>query len=175
MKDIERLARAPYAERREPVDAHAEASWDDSTTCEALVIGLEGRAYGIDVRVVQDVRDYETPVPIANAPALVPGGLYALGRRVPLVDLRAALGLPTAGGSLKAVTILQSGAGPIALGVSAVGELVRLDTPLGRQATQPPNADIGCAFIAGIGRVGDRVLPLLDVEALAQAVRSAMG
>src|SRR5262245_49615412 len=59
---------------------------------EYLTFKLGGEEYGIDILRVQEIRSYEQPTRIANAPAYLKGVVNLRGVIVPIVDLRVRLG-----------------------------------------------------------------------------------
>src|SRR5215468_2585255 len=63
---------------------------------EFLTFRLGAEEYGIDILRVQEIRSYEQPTRIANAPAFIKGVVNLRGVIVPIVDLRLKLGCATA-------------------------------------------------------------------------------
>ena len=59
---------------------------------EYLTFRLGGEEYGIDILRVQEIRSYEEPTRIANAPHFIKGVVNLRGVIVPVVDLRIKLG-----------------------------------------------------------------------------------
>ena len=59
---------------------------------EFLTFRLGAEEYGIDILRVQEIRSYEQPTRIANAPAFIKGVVNLRGVIVPIVDLRLKLG-----------------------------------------------------------------------------------
>src|SRR4030095_15004451 len=59
---------------------------------EYLTFRLGGEEYGIDILRVQEIRSYEQPTRIANAPGYLKGVVNLRGVIVPIVDLRVRLG-----------------------------------------------------------------------------------
>ena len=59
---------------------------------EFLTFRLGAEEYGIDILKVQEIRSYEAPTRIANAPAFIKGVVNLRGVIVPIVDLRLKLG-----------------------------------------------------------------------------------
>merc|ERR1739841_32641 len=55
---------------------------------EYLTFRLGAEEYGIDILKVQEIRSYEQPTKIANAPAYLKGVVNLRGVIVPIVDLR---------------------------------------------------------------------------------------
>ena len=63
---------------------------------EFLTFRLGAEEYGIDILKVQEIRSYEQPTRIANAPPFVKGVVNLRGVIVPIVDLRLKLACETA-------------------------------------------------------------------------------
>src|SRR6478735_5726733 len=60
----------------------------DSHASEFLTFRLGQESYGIEILKVQEIRGYETPTSIANAPAFIKGVINLRGVIVPILDLR---------------------------------------------------------------------------------------
>src|SRR5512132_629990 len=60
----------------------------DTPASEFLTFRLGDESYGIDILKVQEIRGYETPTAIANAPAFIKGVIDLRGVIVPVLDLR---------------------------------------------------------------------------------------
>ena len=54
---------------------------------EYLTFRLDREEYGIDILKVQEIRGYESPTRIANAPSFIKGVVNLRGTIVPIVDL----------------------------------------------------------------------------------------
>jgi len=63
---------------------------------EFLTFRLGAEEYGIDILRVQEIRSYEQPTRIANAPSFIKGVVNLRGVIVPIIDLRLKLGCDTA-------------------------------------------------------------------------------
>src|SRR3954453_4807283 len=55
---------------------------------EFLTFRLGAESYGIEILKVQEIRGYESPTAIANAPAFIKGVINLRGVIVPILDLR---------------------------------------------------------------------------------------
>jgi len=137
---------------------------------ECLTFRLGGEEYGIDILRVQEIRGYEPPTRIANAPAFVKGVLNLRGVIVPIVDLRMKFGLEHAAYDTVTVTVILNVAGrTLGAVVDSVSDVIALR---GDQIKPAPqfNASVDASFITGIGafRQGelDRMLILVDIEEL---------
>jgi purine-binding chemotaxis protein CheW len=137
---------------------------------EFLTFRLGSEEYGIDILKVQEIRSYEQPTRIANAPAFMKGVVNLRGVIVPIVDLRLKLGCETAEYNSFTVVIVLNVRGRV---VGAVVDSVSDVLELGKDTIKPAPemaAAVDTRFITGIGTVkaGDeqRMLILMDIEAL---------
>ena len=133
---------------------------------EYLTFRLGAEEYGIDILRVQEIRSYEAPTRIANAPAFLKGVVNLRGVIVPIVDLRLKLGCDTAEYNHFTVVIVLNVRGRV---VGAVVDSVSDVLELAGETIRPApamNSSIDTGFITGIGSVAERMLILMDIEAL---------
>jgi purine-binding chemotaxis protein CheW len=134
---------------------------------EYLTFKLGGEEYGIDILRVQEIRSYEHPTRIANAPDYLKGVVNLRGVIVPIVDLRVRLGCAQAEYNHFTVVIVLNVKGRV---VGAVVDSVSdvLEFPAEAIRPAPPMASNGAdnSYLTGIGSVGDRMLILMDIETL---------
>jgi purine-binding chemotaxis protein CheW len=132
---------------------------------EFLTFRLGAEEYGIDILRVQEIRSYEEPTRIANAPSFIKGVVNLRGVIVPIVDLRVKLGCDTVEYNEFTVVIVLNVAGRV---VGAVVDSVSDVLELSNDAVKPAPelaSSVDTRFITGIGNVGDRMLILMDIEA----------
>ena len=86
---------------------------------EFLSFRLGAQEYGVDLLKVQEIRSYQEPTRIANAPACVRGVLNLRGVIVPVIDLRTLLGMSNPRFDTVTVTV-----------VVAIGPSATIATPL---------------------------------------------
>ncbi len=115
------------------------------------------------------LREILRPPPIAEvprAPRDVLGVVTVRGEVIAVLDPRRRLELPPAGAAAPArIVVCDVGEGPVGLLVDRVTQVVRLEV----SAVEPRPRGVGAAgseVIAGIGRLDDRLLVLLDAPAL---------
>ena len=133
---------------------------------EYLTFRLGAEEYGIDILKVQEIRSYEQPTRIANAPPFIKGVVNPRGVIVPIVDLRLKLGCTTAEYNSFTVTIVLNVKGRVVgMVVDSVSDVLALD---GEQVKPAPemSSSMDTAFITGIGSVAERMLILIDIEGL---------
>ncbi|MDH1428217.1 chemotaxis protein CheW [Comamonas aquatica] len=137
---------------------------------EVLSFRLGREEYGIDILRVQEIRSYEAPTRIANAPHFIKGVVNLRGVIVPIVDLRLKLACETAEYTDFTVVIVLNVRGRV---IGAVVDSVSDVLALGADSIKPApqmNASVDAGYIMGMGCVksGDveRMLILTDIEAL---------
>jgi purine-binding chemotaxis protein CheW len=160
---------APPVARQEAHRAIQAASSRAPTSAaqgEYLTFRLGAEEYGIDILRVQEIRSYEQPTRIANAPAFLKGVVNLRGVIVPIVDLRLKLGCDSAEYNHFTVVIVLNVRGRV---VGAVVDSVSDVLELVGDAIRPApamNSTIDAGYITGIGSVAERMLILMDIEAL---------
>lgn len=137
---------------------------------EFLTFRIGSEEYGIDILRVQEIRSYEGPTRIANAPDFIKGVVNLRGVIVPIVDLRIkfALGEP-AYDEFTVVIVLNVANRVVGVVVDSVSDVLELRQNQIRPAPQF-NTAVDASFITGVGTVveGDRerMLILVNIEQL---------
>ncbi|AOV00776.1 chemotaxis protein CheW [Delftia tsuruhatensis] len=137
---------------------------------EFLSFRLGGEEYGIDILRVQEIRSYEAPTRIANAPHFIKGVINLRGVIVPIVDLRLKLGCESAEYTDFTVVIVLNVRGRvIGVVVDSVSDVLALGADNIKPAPRM-SASVDAGYIMGMGcfKSGDveRMLILTDIEAL---------
>lgn len=143
---------------------------DTALPREFLSFKLGEEEYGIDILRVQEIRSYEPPTRIANAPAFIKGVLNLRGLVIPIVDLRMRLGCADAAyDALTVVIVLNVRDRVIGAVVDSVSDVITLDADDIKPAPAL-SAAIDASFILGIGcpasGEAERMLILTDIERL---------
>ncbi len=139
----------------------------EGETREFLTFRLGPEHYGIHILKVQEIRGYERPTVIANAPAFIKGVINLRGVIVPVLDLRIRFSLPDPvydqGTVVIVLNVAQRVVGVV---VDAVSDVV----PLPAASIQPPpefaSSVLDTRYITGLATVDGRLLILLDIEKL---------
>ena len=141
---------------------------------EFLTFRLGEEEYGIDILRVQEIRSYEQPTRIANAPPFVKGVVNLRGVIVPIIDLRLKLCCETADYNTFTVVVVLNVRGRV---VGAVVDSVSDVLELSREQIKPSpelHSSVDAGFITGIGTIKsgqgegerERMLILMDIEGL---------
>ena len=133
---------------------------------EFLTFRLGAEEYGIDILRVQEIRSYEEPTRIANAPHFIKGVVNLRGVIVPVVDLRIKLGCEKVEyNGFTVVIVLNVRGRVVGAVVDSVSDVLELAGDLIKPAPEM-SASVDTSFITGIASVGERMLILMDIEAL---------
>ena len=150
-----------------PATASIHAAAAATTTLrEFLAFKLGAEEYGIDILRVQEIRSYEEPTRIANAPAFIKGVVNLRGVIVPIVDMRLRFNLEQVNyDSFTVVIVLNIGNRVMGMVVDAVSDVITL-TPEQLRPVPEFNSTIQSDHLLAIGAVEDRMLILVDIEKL---------
>jgi purine-binding chemotaxis protein CheW len=139
---------------------------------EFLSFSLGGAEYGVELVKVQEVHCYESTTSLANMPAEFRGVISLGGAMVPIVDLRVQLGLKPVYSALSLI-VMNAGGRPVGVIVDAVSEVLVLDSEQIKPLPSVGDRDRG--FLQGIAMVGPRMLGLLNMDRLVDAVLNMNG
>jgi purine-binding chemotaxis protein CheW len=137
-----------------------------TTLREFLAFKLGAEEYGIDILRVQEIRSYEEPTRIANAPPFIRGVVNLRGVIVPIVDMRLKFNLEHVNyDAFTVVIVLNIGSRVVGMVVDAVSDVITL-TPEQLRPVPSFNSSIQGEHLLAIGAVGERMLILVDIEKL---------
>jgi purine-binding chemotaxis protein CheW len=140
-----------------------------SETREYLTFRLDQEEYGIDILKVQEIRGYEPPTRVANAPAFIKGVVNLRGTIVPIVDMRLKFSCSkTEYNSFTVVIILNLRSRIVGIVVDSVSDVMELPAESIKSAPDIESV-IDSSAVLGLGSLGDRMLILLDIERLMSA------
>ncbi len=133
---------------------------------EFLAFKLGAEEYGIDILRVQEIRSYEEPTRIANAPNFVKGVVNLRGVIVPIVDMRLKFNLEQANyDNFTVVIVLNIGSRVVGMVVDAVSDVITL-TPEQLRPVPEFSSAIAADHLLAIGAIDRRMLILVDIEKL---------
>ena len=133
---------------------------------EYLTFKLDQEEYGIDILKVQEIRGYEPPTRVANAPSFIKGVVNLRGTIVPIVDMRLKFNCSKAEyNTFTVVIILNLGSRIVGIVVDSVSDVMELP-PENLKSAPDIDSVIDSSAVLGLGSLGDRMLILLDIERL---------
>ncbi|MBI4984690.1 MAG: chemotaxis protein CheW [Rhodocyclales bacterium] len=141
---------------------------------EYLTFTLGPEEYAIDILKVQEIRGYEQPTTIANAPPFIKGVINLRGTIVPIVDLRIKFGVGTAEYTpFTVVIILNIGSRVVGIVVDGVSDVTSLRSDQIRPAPEFA-ATVSTHYIDGLGTLGERMLIVVDIAKLMLSAEMAL-
>jgi len=133
---------------------------------EYLTFTLGHEEYAIDILKVQEIRGYEPPTMIANAPPFIKGVINLRGTIVPVVDMRIRFGLGKAEYTpFTVVIILNVAERVIGMVVDSVSDVLSLFPAQIRPAPEF-SASFDTRYILGLATVENRMLIVTDIARL---------
>ena len=136
---------------------------------EYLTFRLDQEEYGIDILKVQEIRGYEPPTRVANAPAFLKGVVNLRGTIVPIVDMRLKFNCEKAEyNAFTVVIILNLRSRIVGIVVDSVSDVMELP-PESIKSAPDIDSVIDSGSVVGLGSLGDRMLILVDIERLMSA------
>lgn len=142
------------------------ATSGDAIPAEYLTFTLGSEEYAIDILKVQEIRGYDRPTLIANAPAFIKGVINLRGIIVPIVDLRIKFNLGKIEYTPFTVVIILNLAGRvIGVVVDSVSDVISLNASQIRQVPEF-SGSFDTKYILGLTTVDTRMLIVTDIERL---------
>ena len=141
---------------------------------EALAFTLGSEEYGVNILKVQEIRGYDAVTKIANAPEMIKGVVNLRGSIVPIVDMRIKfnVGTPTYD-QFTVVIVLNIADRIIGMVVDSVSDVITLQPA---QIKPPPDmgTNLQLNYLIGLGTIDERMLLLIDIEALMSSAEMGM-
>ena len=141
---------------------------------EYLTFTLGPEEYAIDILKVQEIRGYENPTTIANAPAFLKGVINLRGTIVPIVDMRIKFNVGKADYTpFTVVIILNIGGRVVGMVVDSVSDVTMLRQDQIRPAPEFAST-VDTKYINGLGTLGERMLIVVDIARLMLSTEMAL-
>ena len=124
---------------------------------------LGNEEYGVDIAQVQEIIRMVEITHVPRAPHFMEGVINLRGQLIPIIDLRTRFSMPRAETTKSTrIVVTEIGSKRVGIVVDSVSEV--LNIPL-EQVEDAPDmiAGVGTEYIQGVGKVGDRLIILLDL------------
>ena len=142
------------------------AGHQDLAVSEFLAFKLGNEEYGMDILRVQEIRSFERPTHMANAPEHILGVVNLRGVIVPIVDMRIKFNLSAVNyDTFTVVIILNIGTRVVGMVVDGVSDVITLSPDQLRPMPELSSA-IDSDHLLAIGSLENRMLILIDIEKL---------
>jgi purine-binding chemotaxis protein CheW len=133
-------------------------------TVQYLAFRLGVSEYAIEILRVQEIKAVTAITPMPHTPSYVKGVMNLRGAIVPVVDLRARLGLSDAAyGRFTVIIVVTVGTKVVGLVVDSVSDVIAIASA----DIEPPPSLTGShdTPVYGLAHVGERLVVLLDLDA----------
>lgn len=137
---------------------------------QCLTFLCAGEEYGIDILRIQEIKGWSGVTPVPRTPDYLLGVMNLRGIIVPVIDLRRRFELeprPFDASTVVVVVRAESpeGAKTVGIAVDGVSEVCNFSP---EAVTPPPRTASGAehAHVAGLATVEDRMVAILDIDAL---------
>jgi purine-binding chemotaxis protein CheW len=129
-----------------------------------LIFSVDRESFGVDVLLVQEIIRFIMPTQIPNAPRAVRGVINFRGEVIPVLDLRERFGLPPREcDEFTVIVIVEFNGKTMGLIVEQVSDIVSLSHQ-NVQLTPEFSEDEKTAYLKGMGKLGDQLILLLDMD-----------
>lgn len=134
-------------------------------TAECLMFHIGDQEYGLNILRVQEIRSYEPPTGITNAPAWWKGVINLRGVIVPIVDLRIRIGGEATYNTFTVVIVLVVKGRITGVVVDSVSDVLEFSPDQVRVVRGDPNPD-RLTYVTATATVSDRQILIMDIESL---------
>ena len=140
-----------------------------NSTQKYLTFELSGEEYGIEILKVGEIIGLLSITPVPRSPVYVRGVINLRGRVIPVVDLKVKFGMDrsedTRETCIIVVDVSAEGNGSMMMGVQVDRVREVLDIKVEDIDDAPElGGDVDTEFILGMGKAGDKVSILLDID-----------
>lgn len=129
-----------------------------------VTFSLGSEEFGVDIMCVQEIIRIPAITRVPKAPSYVDGVINLRGNVIPVISLRSRFGMTGVEETdLSRIIVLQVQTKVFGIRVDAVTEVLRLNSDA---IEPPPPVALGmdAHFIRGVGKIGERLLILLDLD-----------
>ena len=143
-----------------------QAAGDRDEILQLVTFRLGEEEFGVDIHALQEIIRMMTVTRVPKAPPFVEGVINLRGQVIPIVDLRARIGMPVEPhNKATRIIVVQLEKKTVGFVVDAVGEVKRIPS---RVVEPPPPivAGIESEYISGVGKLDEQLLILLDLDRL---------
>ena len=134
---------------------------------------LAGEEFAVDILAVQEINRMMDLTRVPQSPPEVEGVINLRGKIIPVVDLRKRFGMPAVERTEQSrIVVVEINKRVLGFLVDRVNEVLRIDRGIVEPAPRMA-CSIESEFIAGVGKLEDRLLILLDLNKLFAAETAA--
>lgn len=132
-----------------------------------VIFKLNDEEYGVNIKQVQEIGSYQKATFVPNSPEFIQGIINLRNVVIPIINLKARFGITNNDvvDENTRMIVMNISEGQFGFVVDDASEVISIDEN-DIEATPEMLRGAGRSYISGIGKVGDRLLVLLDMELL---------
>jgi len=137
---------------------------ESSELLQLVSFNIGNEEFGVDIHFVHEINRMLQITKVPNSPAFVDGVINLRGRVIPVIDLRAKLGLDRKEHDKNTRIIVVEVTGKtVGFIVDAVKEVLRIPKNI---TEAPPDlvSGVNSEYIMAVGKLEDRLITLIDLE-----------
>ncbi len=136
----------------------------EDVVLQLVTFSLGGEEFALEILKVQEINRMVDITQVPKTPDFVKGVINLRGKVVPVIDLRKRLGLSeTEKTTQSRIMVVEVAGNTVGLIVDSVSEVLRL--PAQTVEPAPPFvSSVETEYIMGVGKVGERLVILLDIN-----------
>ncbi len=120
--------------------------------------------YGVDIAQVQEIIRMVEITHVPRAPRFIEGVINLRGQLIPIVDLRTRFGMERSQATKSTrIVVTEIGTKRVGIVVDSVSEVLSIAAENIEEAPEIV-AGAGTEYISGVGKVGDRLIIMLDLK-----------
>jgi len=130
-----------------------------------LVFTLADEELGVDISCVREVLRPQKTYPLPRTPHFIEGVIHLRGYIIALIDLRKRLiAKPMEEKPNKRIIVCRVNKSVVGLTVNSLREIITLSKEDIMPTPEAVSMQMEAEVISGIARVGERIIPILDLE-----------
>ncbi len=171
----EELAAAFKEEDDESLDEMDDGSFDDAQKDRYMTFGIAGQNYGVEILNVTEIVGLQTIAEVPDVPHYVKGMINLRGNVVPVVDVRLRFGMEEREYDDRTCVIVVSCSGStVGMIVDFVNEVAVFPEENISPAPKRGEHGLNSEYISGMGKQGEKVTILLDINCLLHGEKAAV-
>lgn len=145
---------------------HLDQQARDDDLIQLVTFHIGDEEFGVDILAVQEIIRLMQITMVPRAPAFIEGVINLRGKVIPVVNMRTRFNKPSVEHNASTrIVVMEFEQKIVGFLVDAVSEVLRIPASTVEEAP-PVVAGIGSEYIKGVGKLGDRLLILLDLNYL---------
>lgn len=145
---------------------NTDAQRDENALIQLVTFKIGGEEFGVEILKVQEIIRMMPITRVPSTPPFMEGVINLRGKVLPVIGLRKRFGLPLQENDAQTrIIVMEVHDKIVGFLVDAVSEVLRIPE---NTVVAPPAvvAGVGSEYIRGVGKLDDRLLILLDLDAL---------